>query len=81
MKHRCELRFRSNRAFTHASLRAFPFALARLFLFVAVVQNIVCNTQRNKMREIKLNRAEKRELTENARDSLEMPETWQRCFF
>jgi len=35
MKHRCELRFRSHRAFTYRCMhrcRAFPFALAGLFL-------------------------------------------------
>jgi len=33
MKHRCELRFRSHRACTHALLSHVPFALAGLFLF------------------------------------------------
>jgi len=33
MKHRCELRFCSNRAFTHASLSRVPFALCGLFLY------------------------------------------------
>jgi len=32
MKHRCELRFRSHRVFTHASLSCVPFASAGLFL-------------------------------------------------
>ena len=35
------------------------------------------NIQINEMCEMKLERAEKRELTENARDSRKMHETWQ----
>jgi len=37
MKHRCELRFRSHRAFTHALLSRVPYALAGLFLFYMAV--------------------------------------------
>jgi len=41
---------------------------------------ILCNRRQHEMREIKLKQAEKREVTENAWDSSEMLETWQRCF-
>jgi len=40
MKHRCELRFRSLWAFTHASLSRVPFASAGLFLLIVIKKKI-----------------------------------------